>query len=202
MVKAILFDIGNVLVRWEPRHLFRQLLPNETAVDHFLSEICTPEWHFAHDLGVSFEENAAPLKARFPAYAGLIDAWSMRYLEMTPGEVPGMASLFGEVEQAGLPLHGLTNMPSSIFPRLRAAYPMLARLRSVVVSGDEKVCKPERRIFDIATERMNLAPQDVLFIDDTLPNVEAGAALGFQVHHFCAATALRAELVSRGVLTS
>ncbi|MEQ9520558.1 MAG: HAD family phosphatase [Parvibaculum sp.] len=202
MIKAILFDIGNVLVRWEPRHLFQQLLPDEAAVDHFLSEVCTPAWHFAHDQGVSFEENAVPLKERFPDHVALIDAWSARYLDMVPGEVPGMATLFGELEQAAPTLHGLTNMPSSIYPKLRDAYPMLGRFQSIVVSGDEKVCKPDREIFDIALSRIGLSAAEVFFIDDTVVNVEAASGLGFHAHHFKQVDALRADLVAHGVLAS
>lgn len=202
MVKAILFDIGNVLVRWEPRALYRQLLPDEAAIDRFFADVCTPEWHLAHDAGVSFEENAASLKARFPDHVALIDAWSARYLDMVPGAVPGMVALFEELEKAGVPLHGLTNMPATIYPLLRDAYPMLGRFRSVVVSGIEKVCKPDPKIFEIALGRMGVPPGHVFFVDDTRVNVDAASALGFDAHHFQSAEGLRAALIEREVLSS
>lgn len=199
MIDAILFDVGNVLVQWDPRHLYRKLLPNEEAVDRFLQDVCTLEWHFAHDQGASFEDNAAPLKAKHPDHAELIDLWGARYLEMSPGEIGGMSALMDRVEQAGLEFHGLTNMPSSVYPLLTAAFPPVARLKTVVVSGDEKICKPDPQIFHLAIGRMGTDPGRTLFVDDSEANVEVGAKVGLHTHHFKSAEKLEGHLEELGV---
>ncbi len=198
-IDAILFDVGNVLIEWDPRHLYRKLLPDEVAVERFLSEICTLEWHLAHDQGVSFEANAAPLKKQYPAHAELIEQWGRRYLEMAPCEVSGMLALLLRLKSAGLGLHGLTNMPSPTYPMLRDRFAIMTLLETVVVSGDEKVCKPDPRIFDLALERMGLDADRVLFVDDSLKNIDAANDLGFQVHHFFEAHALERQLADLGV---
>mgnify|MGYP000300513082 CR=1 FL=1 len=200
MIDAILFDIGNVLVQWDPRHLYRKLLPDEGAVDKFLSEVCTLEWHFAHDQGVSFEANAAPLKTQYPDHAELIDLWGERYLEMSPGEVPGISAVMDRAERAGLAFHGLTNMPSSIYPILTNAFAPVARLKTVVVSGDEKICKPEREIFHRAVARMGTDPARTLYVDDTLLKADAAGEVGLIPHHFTSADGLDAHLSRLGVM--
>ncbi len=194
MIDAILFDVGNVLVQWDPRHLYRKLLPDEEAVEAFLKDICTLEWHFAHDQGASFEENAALLKERHPDHANLIDLWGVRYLEMSPGEVDGVSALMDRAENAGLEFHGLTNMPSSVYPLLTEAFPPVARLKTVVVSGDEKICKPDPEIYRRALRRMDTDPARTLYVDDTLVNANAATELGMVAHHFKDAAGLEAHL--------
>jgi len=200
MIDAILFDVGNVLIEWDPRHLYRKLLPDDSAVEQFLSEICTLEWHFAHDQGVSFEENATPLKKQFPEHADLIDQWASRYVEMSPREVVGMAGLLADLKTSNLGIHGLTNMPSPIYPMLRDQFPILEHFDSVVVSGDERVCKPDARIFELALDRMGTQPEKTLFVDDSLPNIQAAERLGFKAHHFSQVAGLERALGNLGVI--
>jgi 2-haloacid dehalogenase len=200
MIDAILFDIGNVLVQWDPRHLYRKLLSDEGAVEKFLSEVCTLEWHFAHDQGVSFEANAEPLKKQHPDHAELIDLWGERYLDMSPGEVPGISAVMDRAESAGLAFHGLTNMPSSIYPILTKAFVPVARLETVVVSGDEKICKPDPEIFHLAVARMGTDPARTLYVDDTLVNADAAGNVGLIPHHFTSADGLDAHLTRLGVM--
>lgn len=200
MIDAILFDIGNVLVQWDPRHLYRKLLPDEDAVERFLSDVCTLEWHFAHDQGVPFEANAAPLKKQHPAHAGLIELWGERYLEMSPGEVPGISAVMDRAESAGLAFHGLTNMPSSIYPLYTETFSPVARLKTVVVSGDEKVCKPDLEIYRLAVARMETDPARTLYVDDTRVNADAAGNVGLIPHHFTSAEGLDAHLGRLGVL--
>jgi FMN phosphatase YigB (HAD superfamily) len=197
---TVVFDIGNVLIAWDPRHLYRKVFATEAEMERFLAEVCTLEWHLAHDYGVSFEENGAKLKAIHPDHADLIDMWHRRYAEMIPGRVPGTAELLHAMDEAGVKIHGLTNMPSTVFTYLRETYPELQRFDTAVVSGDEGVIKPEPRIFEILIERARLTPEQTLFIDDSKRNVDAAAALGFRVHHFVDADALRADLVAMGLL--
>ncbi len=197
---TVVFDIGNVLIAWDPRHLYRKVFASEEEVERFLTDVCTLEWHLAHDYGVSFEENAAKLKALHPDHAELIDMWQGRYAEMIPGRVPGTVDLLHALGDGGVRLHGLTNMPSDIFVYLREAYPELQRFETTIVSGDEGVIKPDPRIFEILIERSGLAPERTLFIDDSKRNADAAAALGFRAHHFENAEGLRADLVRHGLI--
>ncbi|MEN6542759.1 HAD family phosphatase [Parvibaculum sp.] len=199
-IDTVVFDIGNVLIEWDPRHLYRKIFASEAEVEHFLANVCTLDWHLAHDYGVSFEENAARLKAQHPEQAHLIDMWGNRYHEMIPGRVPGTADLLHALGDGGIALHGLTNMPTATFAYLREAYPELKRFRTTVVSGAEGVVKPDPRIFEILIERAGLAPDRTLFIDDSHRNVEAAASLGFHAHRFEHADALRGDLAARGLV--
>ncbi len=199
-IDTVVFDIGNVLIGWDPRHLYRKVFATGDEVEHFLANVCTLDWHLAHDYGVSFEENGAKLKALHPDHADLIDMWSLRYLEMIPGRVPGTAELLHALADRGTVLHGLTNMPVPVFEKLTELYPELRRFGTTVVSGAEGVVKPDPRIFEILIERTGLAPERVLFIDDSRRNVEAAASLGFRTHHFQHAEGLREDLAARGLI--
>lgn len=199
-IDAVVFDIGNVLVDWNPRHLYRKVFADEAEMEAFLAEVCTMEWHVEHDRGMSFESNAALLKARHPGHAEMIDLWGARQLEMNAGPVPGTAALLGRLKEAGTPAHGLTNMPSPVFPALCARFPVLCLLEEVVVSGDEGVIKPDPRIFEILIARAALDPARTLFIDDSPRNVEAAARLGFEAHRFVDAETLGRELDRHGLL--
>lgn len=200
MVDAILFDVGNVLVEWDPRHLYRKVFDSDEDMERFLSEVCTMDWHIAHDRGVPFDENAALLKARHPDHSALIDMWAERYLEMCPRTVPGMPDLVDELAARPLALHGLTNMPSSIWAPLSSAFDLLRRLDTVVISGDEKMCKPEPEIFALVGARTNMDPSVMLFVDDSLANIESADRLGFKTHHFTSSDRLRSSLEEYGVL--
>lgn len=194
-IDTVVFDIGNVLVGWDPRHLYRKVFADEAEMERFLAEVCTLEWHLAHDYGVSFEENGARLKAIHPAHSDLIDLWHTRYAEMIPGRVPGTVDLLHALADGGVTLHGLTNMPVPVFDHLREAYPELQRFQTTVVSGAEGMVKPDPRIFELLIERAGFAPTTTLFIDDSRANVEAASRLGFQTHHFVDASVLADDLV-------
>lgn len=199
-IDTVVFDIGNVLIEWDPRHLYRKIFASEAELEHFLANVCTLDWHLAHDYGVSFEENGARLKAQHPEHTDLIDMWGSRYHEMIPGRVPGTVDLLHALGDGGIALHGLTNMPTPTFAYLREAYPELKRFRTTVVSGDEGVVKPDPRIFEILIERTGLVPGRALFIDDSRRNVDTAAELGFHTHHFENAGGLHADLSARGLV--
>ncbi len=199
-INTVVFDIGNVLVGWDPRHLYRKVFADEAEMEIFLAEVCTNEWHLAHDYGVSFEENAARLKEVHPTHGALIDLWHTRYAEMIPGRVPGTADLLHALADNGVTLHGLTNMPVPVFDYLREAYPELQRFETTVVSGAEGVIKPDLRIFELLVERAGFTPARALFIDDSHANVSAATELGFETHHFKGADALREDLLQRKLI--
>ncbi len=198
-IEAVVFDIGNVLIQWDPRHLYRKVFSSEAEMEAFLAEICTMEWHLEHDRGRSFADNAAPLKARHPHKAALIDIWGSRYGEMVPDRVAGASALVEALHGAGIPLHGLTNMPSGFFPQLCARFPELRLLRETVVSGDEGLLKPDAAIYEVMIARAGLDPARTLFIDDSPRNVEAAIRLGFHGHRFTGRDALAAELRALGL---
>ena len=199
--RIVLFDLGNVVVDWQPIRLYRKIFPTEEEARRFCDEVCTLAWHVEHDLGVPMDEHAARLKADYPHHADAIDAWRLRWFDMFDGYVDGTEDLVERLHAAGQPLYGLSNMPAEVWPDMLEAFPVMRRLRDVVVSGEEGVVKPDRRIYEIALERMgHPAPDNVFFIDDSLRNVEAAAALGFDAHHFKDAANLEAALKDRGFL--
>ena len=199
-ITHVVFDIGNVLVEWNPRHLYRKHFEREAEMEAFLSNVCTMDWHIAHDAGVSFEDNAEKLKARHLDHHELIDIWGARYLEMSPGAVPGMEALVGALKEKGLALHGLTNMPASIYPKLHARYPAMQALEVTVVSGEEKTLKPDPRLYEILIARAGLPVRATLYIDDSAPNVRTAEKLGMYGHHFQNAGGLARELTQLGLL--
>ena len=196
-----LFDLGRVVLDWEPARLFSRLLPDAEERDRFLSDICSMEWHTRHDAGVSFADNALPLIAKFPEYETEIRAWGGRWMEMFDGYIDGTPALIERLEARNVPLYALSNMPSETWPMMLEHFPLLKRFRHTVVSGDIGLVKPDPAIF-AHTLRMlgDPAPSDVFFIDDSEKNIIAADALGFRTHLFRSAEGLEAALVAEGLL--
>jgi len=199
--QAVIFDIGNVLVRWEPRLLFRQLLPDEAAVEDFLAEIGFAAWNLEQDRGRSWDEGVALLSTAYPHRAPLITAFVERWHETLPGLIDGSVAILEELRAGGVPLYAITNYSGKTwaetvarFPRLRAAF------RDVVVSAHERVVKPDPAIYRICLERNGLRADEVVFIDDSEANVAGAAALGIDAIRFTDPPALRAALQARGLL--
>jgi len=199
--QIVLFDLGHVVVDWQPIRLYRQIFDTEAEAQRFCNTICTMDWHQAHDRGVSMPDNAARLIAEHPQYEMHIKAWQTRWLDMFPGYMPGVPALMAALEEQRVPLFGLSNLPADIAQETFDAYPMIKLLRDVVVSGEEKVIKPDPRIYEITLARMGHPdPDSVLFIDNTLVNVEAAKALGMRGHHFTGAEGLAARLRDEALL--
>lgn len=200
-VSAVVFDVGKVLVEWDPRYLYEKLIPDPAARAAFLRDVLTPEWHFQHDAGRPFAETSAELIAQHPEHAALIAAWGPRYLETIPHLIPGMADLVAELARADVPLYAITNFSGEFWKPFHAREAALfASFRDIIVSGDEKLIKPDPAIFRLARRRFGLAAGAGLFVDDRAENVAAGEAEGFTGHHFSDAPALRVDLVERGLL--
>jgi HAD superfamily hydrolase (TIGR01509 family) len=198
-VRAVIFDIGGVLLRWEPRLLYGRLIPDEAQRERFLSEICTLEWNGTLDAGRPFDEACEELATRHPEHRELIHAWK-RQDEMIAGEVPGTATLVRRLRARSVPLLLLTNMPSDVFAARVERFPVLREFAGAVVSGEEGVLKPSAEIFAILAGRFGLDPSESLFIDDTAANVEGARAAGFHAHHFVGAEALEVELTAHRLL--
>lgn len=198
--KAVLWDIGNVIVRWHPRTLFSKIFPDPVECDRFLSSVCTMDWHLAHDRGVSFEDNRKDLIARFPEHEAAIRAWGERWWEMFSGPIAETEAAIEALHAVGVPQYGLSNISQHTIEGTVAMSPAFARLNGILVSGDEGIIKPDPAIYRLVCERFGYAPSDWLFVDDSERNIEAARDLGFDTHHFIDPATLRPALEARGLL--
>ncbi len=200
MTRAVVFDLGGVLIDWNPRHLYRKLLPDDASIEDFLAEVCTSEWNYQQDAGRTVAEAVGELSGRHPDKAGLIAAYYERWEEMLGGAIDPSVALLEELDAAGVPLYALTNWSRETFPIARRRFPFLARFRGVVVSGEERAAKPDPRIYRILLERYGLQPAACLFVDDVAKNVEGARAAGMEGLLFTSAAELRRELGARSIL--
>ena len=196
---AVVFDLGGVLLDWDPRHLYRKLISDPGQMEDFLGRICTPQWHLAHDRGESIEPSCRELAARHPEHADLIMAWAHRGEEMIAGQHEDAIAVLAEVKAAGIPCFALSNMEAETFPLRRARYPFFGLFDGYVISGVERVVKPDRRIFEILLSRYDLRPEATVFIDDTAANVAAANELGVRAIRYSGASALRRDLRDAGL---
>lgn len=199
-VKAVVFDVGRVIVQWDLRHLFAKLIDDPAQVEWFVSNVVTQEWHFEHDAGRALADMVPERKALFPQYADLIDAYATRFLETIPGPVPGTLPLIEKLAARGVSLFGITNFGAEFWAQFRPTMPIFDSFSDIVVSGTEKMVKPDRAIFDLAAERFGHAQGDMLFIDDNVDNIASADALGWQVHLFTDADGLGEDLRRRGLI--
>src|SRR5579875_1174270 len=179
-VDAVVFDIGGVLLEWNPRHLYRKLFSDPAAMERFLSEVCTMQWHHAHDLGVPFAESCARLAEEHPEFAEEIWAWGRRSEEMIAGPISGTVEILRELGAAGVRRYALTNMEAETYPLRRERYDFLRWFDGTGVSSAEGVAKPDPRIFRLLVERFGLEPARTVMIDDSEVNVAAAAEMGLQ----------------------
>ncbi|MDP2258183.1 MAG: HAD family phosphatase [Caulobacter sp.] len=198
--RALLWDVGNVIVGWSPRRLYEKLFEEPAACDRFLSSVCTLDWHIEHDRGVSFADNAAALITRHPEHEAHIRAWGDRFLDMVGPVIAETEDAMHALAARGVPQYGLTNMPSEAWPAVRALSPAFALLADTIVSGDERLVKPDPALYAVVLARTGLEPADLLFVDDSAANIDAARALGFHVHRFEDPAALWPTLIGHGLL--
>ncbi len=198
-VRAVVFDVGGVLLDWAPAHLYRRLIDDPAELEHFLTEVCPLSWHFQHDRGVPMGPSLEARAVAFPEHAELIAQWLPRYGDMVAGPVSGTAQVVDDLLAADVPVHGLTNMPAEVWPVLLDDWPELGRLQGVVVSGEEGAAKPEPAIFDVLVERFELDRAATVFVDDSPTNVEGARASGLQAIRFTSASELRSALADLGL---
>ena len=198
--RALLWDFGNVIVRWNPRTLYQKIFPDPVECDRFLTHVCTMAWHAPTDCGVAFADNCAALAARHPEHEDAIWAWHRRWSEMFSGPIPETEAAIEALHARGLPQYGLSNISHETLHSTLAMSPAFGRLAGVVASGVEGMMKPDPAIYRLTCERFGLAPADILFVDDSARNIEAAAGLGFDVHHFTDPAALAPALEQRGLL--
>lgn len=196
---AVVFDLGGVLLDWNPRHLYRKLFEDEAEMDRFLNEVCTLEWHHAHDLGIPPEQTTPDLAAAHPDQADLIWAWTGRSEEMLGGPIEGSVEILRALKQSGVPCYALSNMEYWTYPGRRERYPFLQWFDGTVVSGFEGVAKPDIRIFELLLDRFGLDAAHTAFVDDSATNVEAARRAGLQAVQFESPEQLRRWLADAGL---
>jgi 2-haloacid dehalogenase len=195
------FDLGGVLIDWNPRYLYRKLFAgDDTAMEHFLATVCTPAWNAQQDAGRPFAEACASLKSEYPAHADLIDAWIARQQEMVAGPIPGTVDILAELRARQVPLYALSNWSAETFPLSLKRFDFLHWFQGIVLSGDVRLLKPDPRIFHVFFQTHDIDPAHAVYIDDMERNVEAATALGMHGIVFTDPPALRSELVKLGLL--
>lgn len=199
-IEAVVFDIGNVLVRWDRRLPYLNHFDDPAELDWFMDEVIPLSWHAEHDAGRSAAELVAERTALFPDYAHHIHDWFARFNESIPGPVPGSPELVEQLDAAGVPLYAITNFGADTWAGFRPTFPLLDRFGDIVVSGVEKLAKPDPAIYALAASRFGRDPGTMLFIDDSLPNVISARDCGWHAHHFTSAAVLADDLRERGLI--
>jgi len=199
-VKAVLWDLGNVLIDWQPAQLYRQHFDDEAELRHFLDNVCNMDWHVHHDRGVPMAENRKPLIAQYPHYEKQIRLWETGLADMVTGTLPGTPEAIEALHARDVPQYALTNMPAEWIDWVVESFPSMSRMRDVVVSAHEGVVKPEPEIYAITAQRLPHTPGEVLFFDDRMKNVEAARAHGFLAEQFIDGDKLHADLRTHGLL--
>lgn len=198
--RVVIFDFGGVLVDWNPRYLYRTLIADSDAMERFLAEVCTSEWNVRQDAGRPIAEAIAELVARFPEHTPLIHAYYERFNDTLSGAIDGSVAILGELKRAGHRLYGLTNWSHETFPIARQRFEFFSWFDGIVVSGEERLLKPDPQLYHRLLDRYRVTPSNATFIDDNPPNVAAARALGIHAIHFQSPEQLRRELVSAGLL--
>jgi 2-haloacid dehalogenase len=177
----VVFDIGNVLLHWDVRLLYRRIFSDPAVMEDFLTRVLPPEWNLEQDRGRSWHEAEAERIALFPEHATAIRAFRARWHETVPHAIDGTVEILAALKNAGVPLYAITNFAPDTFREAQARFPFLAdSFIDIVISGDERLIKPDPAIYRVLLERQKLQAADCVFIDDSQKNVDAAASLGFK----------------------
>lgn len=198
-IKNIIFDFGGVLVDWNPRYLYRNIFNNDEKMEFFLKNICTDEWNILQDKGRSLEDGTNVLLEKFPEYNDMIklyyDKWEVMLKSDIKDNVEVLYNLKGKYK-----LLGLTNWSAETFPIALARYPFFKEFEGIVVSGEEKMIKPNKDIFNVLLERYNINAEESLFIDDNIANIKTANEMGFKTIHVNKGINLNDTIISLGLL--
>ena len=200
MQKAVVFDVGRVLYQWQLRALFEKLISDPNELDWFLANVVTEEWHFEHDAGRPLAEMIPERIELFPDYSAHIRAYGARFNETIPGPVEGTHDIVRRLSSAAVPLYCLTNFGHEFWAGFRPTEPLFDLFDDIVVSGTEKVVKPDPRIYQIVEQRSGRTGDALFFTDDNPDNIEAAKARGWDAHLFTDAAALTTQLEQAGLL--
>ena len=194
-IKAIIFDLGNVLIDWNPAYLFDKLFTDENKKKHFFENICTAEWNEEQDAGRSIKEATEELVEKHPEWKEYIEAFYARWTEMLGGPIDGSVEIFRRLKEKGeYKLYALTNWSAELFPVALERYEFLHWFDGRVVSGEEKMRKPFPQFYQVLLDRFQLQPGEALFIDDNFRNIEAAKKMGIHSIHFTSPEQLKEEL--------
>ncbi|WP_369815375.1 HAD family hydrolase [Erythrobacter sp. AP23] len=199
-VDAVVFDVGRVLYQWRLGHLFEKIVEDPARLERVLGEVVTEEWHFEADHGRPLAEMVPERIALYPDFEPEIRAYATRFNETIPGPVPGSHALVERLDARDVPLFAITNFGAEFWAGFRPTAPVFDRFRDIVVSGEERLAKPDPAIFALAERRFGLPARSMLFIDDNPANVDAAARCGWQVHHFRASKRLEDDLANRALI--
>lgn len=200
-MKTVVFDLGNVLIRWDPRNLYRKCFDgDDETMEWFLSHVCTPEWNEKQDEGRLIEQAVAEATARFPEYDSHVRAFYGRWEEMLDGPIAENVAVLEELHARKRPVYALSNWSTETFPTARRLYPFLGLFSGIVMSGEERLIKPDPAIYRVLIQRYKLEPAATVFVDDSERNVAAAAALGFHTVHYRPGVDLPQRLRELGAL--
>jgi 2-haloacid dehalogenase len=201
MIRSVVFDLGGVLIDWNPRYLYRKLFAgDDAAMEHFLTHVCNNAWNLAQDGGRTWADATELLSAKHPEQRPLISAYRERWDEMLNGPIQGTLDVLAELKEKGVPIYALTNWSAETFPIAKERYEFLGWFRDILVSGEEKLIKPDRRIYELLLSRNGLTAAESIFIDDALHNVAGAQAAGMAALHFQTPEKLRSDLAVLGLL--
>ncbi|MEL6866917.1 MAG: HAD family phosphatase [Bacteroidota bacterium] len=200
-ITTIVFDLGGVLIDWNPRYLYRKIFATEAQVDHFIENICTMAWNEQQDAGRTWAEANEVLIAQHPAYQSEIEAYFGRWPEMLGGAIGETVKILEHFHQSKTyRLYALTNWSAETFPVAKKRFAFLKYFEDILVSGEVKLKKPDQRIYQLLFERFDIIPEEAIFIDDSAKNIKAAAEVGMQVIHFQDGPSLSASLRKMAVL--
>ncbi len=198
-IEAVVFDLGGVLIDWDPRYLYRKLFASDEAMELFLYEVCNGAWNEKQDAGRKLSEATETLIVEHPDKADLIRAYYDRWPEMLAGSLPQTVAVLADLKEAGIPLFSLTNWSAETFPIALKRFDFLSWFDDIVVSGAEGVIKPDRRCFNILFERSGLPAASLVFVDDRMDNVAEARNAGLEALQFTTADQLRQDLRALGL---
>lgn len=194
MIKNIIFDFGGVLIDWNPHNLYDGYFGDKDKAQWFIDNVCTSEWNSQMDKGKPFDVGVAELVAKFPEWEKEIRVYQSRWHEMVTKEVPGMVQLLTDLKQSGYPIYGLTNWSDETMQDEFKRWGIFRLVDDMVVSGREKILKPDPALYNCLLTRFNLKPEECVFIDDNQKNVDAAERMGIHALHFEGSEKLRAAL--------
>ncbi len=197
-ISAIIFDIGNVLIQWDMRLLYRKLFSDEEAINRFIDETDLWAWNLEQDRGRDWNTAEEELVARAPHYENEIRAFRSRWHEMVPGPVSGTVAIKESLKEQAVPLYAITNFASDTFIETQQRFPFLYEFEDIIVSGEERLIKPDKAIYNMLLQRNGLRAEECLFIDDSVANIEGARQVGLQTHHFIKPELLGQDLRTRG----
>lgn len=196
---TVVFDVGNVLLRWDPRLVYRELIPEPERLDWFMQNVCTAAWNIEQDRGRSWADAVALLVSQHPEWEREIRAYDERWHESIPGIVEDSVAVLTELKGRGDKVYAITNFSREKWAECLIRFPFLQSFDGVIVSAHERLIKPDPAIFELLMQRYDLAAADCIFVDDSARNVAAAGALGMQTVHFVEPIDLRSALRERGL---